>query len=116
MQSGRTTHGEAFAFQQLSDVPSNTKSSTKKIEHAYSVEALRDGDKQGQRNFAWASSNGKMDADSGIPTNAIGVNQEVVVEEEDAGSLTPRSGTQNKLSDAGSEEWIFDDEPRPRKA
>ncbi|KAF1939346.1 hypothetical protein EJ02DRAFT_258324 [Clathrospora elynae] len=38
------------------------------------------------------------------PPNAIGVNQEVLVEEDDSGSMTPRSETQKQLSDAESEE------------
>ena len=114
VQTGRTTHGESFAFQPLSDV-SNNKSQNKKLEHAFSVEALKSGDDKGQRNFAWASSNGNMDADSNVPPNAIGVNQVVLVEEEESGSITPRSEARNKLSDAGSEEWIMEDGPRPRK-
>ncbi|KAH7414485.1 hypothetical protein DE146DRAFT_37055 [Phaeosphaeria sp. MPI-PUGE-AT-0046c] len=114
-QTHRTAHGEPFAFHQLSDVPSNKKSSTQKIEHTFSVEAIQGGDNKAQRNFAWASSNGKMGADSGIPSNAIGVNQVVSVEEEDARSMTPRSDVQKAVSDAGSEEWIMDDGPRPRK-
>jgi hypothetical protein len=113
----RTGRGESFAFQQLSDIPSDKKSTTQKIEHVFSVEAIQNADNKGQRNFAWASSNGKMGADSGIPSNAIGVNQVVSVEEEDAGSMTPRSEVQKAMSsDAGSEEWIFDDGPGPRKA
>jgi hypothetical protein len=116
VQSGRTTHGDSFAFQPLSDISNTKKSQTKKLEHAYSVEAIRSTDDKGQRNFAWASSNGNMDVDSNIPPNAIGVNQVVSVEEEESGSITPRSGAVNKLSDAGSEEWIMDDGPHPRKS
>jgi hypothetical protein len=105
MQSGRTTRGESFAFQQLSDNCNN----------AFSIEAIKSADNKGQRNFAWASSNGQMGADSGVPPNAIGVNQVVSVEEEESGMITPRSEAQKQLSDAGSEEWIMDDGPRPRK-
>jgi hypothetical protein len=114
MQSGRTTRGESFAFQQLSD-NCNGKSQTKTLEHAFSIEAIKSADNKGQRNFAWASSNGQMGADSGVPANAIGVNQVVSVEEEESGIITPRSEAQKQLSDAGSEEWIMDDGPRPRK-
>lgn len=116
VQTGRTTHGESFAFQPLSDISNNKKSQTKKLEHAFSVEAIKSADDKGQRNFAWASSNGDMCASSDIPPNAIGVNQVVSVEQEESGSITPRSEARNKLSDAGSEEWIMDDGPRPRKA
>jgi hypothetical protein len=115
MQTGRNTHGESFAFQQLSDVSSNNKAQVKTLEHAFSVEEIKNADNKGQRNFAWASSDGQMGADSGIPANAIGINQVVLVEEEEAGTHTPGSDVQKRLSDAGSEEWIMDDGPRPRR-
>jgi hypothetical protein len=114
MQTGRTAHGESFAFQPLSNISSNNKAQSKTLEHAFSVEEIQNADNKGQRNFAWASSDGQMDADSGVPPNAIGINQVVLVEEEEAGTITPRSEMQKRLSDAGSEEWIMDDGLRPR--
>ncbi|KAH7080465.1 hypothetical protein BKA63DRAFT_244406 [Paraphoma chrysanthemicola] len=116
LQTGKTTHGESFAFQPLSDVSNSKKPQSHKLEHAFSVEALKSADDKGQRNFAWASSNGDIGADHNVPPNCIGVNQVVSVEQEETGSMTPRSDAQHKLSDAGSEEWIMDDKPRPRKA
>jgi hypothetical protein len=116
VQTGRTTHGESFAFQPLSDISNSRKQPGKKLEHAFSVEALKSVDDKGQRNFAWASSNGNMAADRDIPPNSIGVNQVVSVEQEETGSITPRSEARNKLSDAGSEEWIMEEGQKPRKA
>jgi hypothetical protein len=113
--TSRSIHGESFAFQPLSDAPSNTKSQSKTVDHEFSVKAIQDPNYKKQRNFAWASSNGNMEADPSIPKNAIGINQVVLVEEEEAGSGTPGSEVQNKLSDAGSEEWIMDDEHRIQK-
>lgn len=116
IQTAQTAHGEPSAFQSLSATTSNNKQQSKKLEHAFSVEAISGGDDKGHRNFAWVSSNGNMSASSDIPLDAIGVNQEVAVEEEEADSPTPKSEAQEKLSDAGSEEWIMDHGPRERKA
>lgn len=69
-------------------------------------------DDQGQRNFAWASSNGDIDGRAKLPANTITIDQEVMVEEEHSGSVTPTSRRHNELSDAGSEEWIFDGDGR----
>lgn len=112
--TSRTTHSESFAFSPLSDA-SNTKLQKNKLGHTFSVETLRSADNKDQHNFAWASSGGKMDAGSNIPPNAIGMTQVLSVAEKELGSITPRSGIVNKLSDAGSEEWIMDDALRPRK-
>jgi hypothetical protein len=114
MRTGRNTHGESFAFQPLSDISSNNKAQVRTLEHAFSVKDLKTADNEGQHNFAWASSDGQMGADSGIPANAIGINQVVLVEEEEVGTITPRSEVQKRLSDAGSEEWIMGGGPRPR--
>jgi hypothetical protein len=109
----RSKRGESFAFRPLADVPINIKSQSQTVEHEFSVEAIQDPNYKMQRNFAWASSDGNMEAESSIPKNAIGINQVVSVEEEEAG--TPKSDAQNKLSDGGSEEWIMDDEQRQQK-
>ncbi|KAF2031946.1 hypothetical protein EK21DRAFT_61952 [Setomelanomma holmii] len=116
VQTGRTAHGESFAFQPLSDISNSKKPQSNKLEHAFSVEALKSADDQGQRNFAWASSSGKMEINKDIPTNAIGVSQVVSVEQEETGSITPKTDARSKMSDAGSEEWIMDDGPKSRKA
>jgi hypothetical protein len=114
IQTGQTTHGEPFA---LFGVPgSDFELQSKKQERATSIEAISGGDDKGHRNFAWASSNGNMSESSDNPLNAIGVNQEVVVEEEEAEPITPRSEAPYKTLDAGSEEWIMEDGSRERKA
>jgi hypothetical protein len=114
VHTGRSTHGESFVFQPLSDVSINTKSQSKTVEHALLVEAIQGPNYKKQRNFAWASSNGNMEVGSSIPKNAIGINQVVSVEQEEVGAMIPGSEGQNKLSDAGSEEWIMDDRPSPQ--
>lgn len=100
-------HGDAF--HPLSDISNRNKPSVRKLEHAYSIEELITATDNGQRNFAWASSDGKTGDDAGVPPNAIGINQVVLVEEEDTRSITSRIEAQKKLSDAGSEEWIMED-------
>lgn len=103
--SGRA-HGDAF--HPLSDISNRNKPSVRKLKHACSIKELITATDNGQRNFAWASSDGKTGADAGVPPNAIGINQVVLVEEEDTRSITSRIEAQKKLSDAGSEEWIMD--------
>jgi hypothetical protein len=114
IQTGQIGHDEPFT---LSGTRCNDdKLQSKKMEHSFSVEAISGGDDKGHRNFAWASSNGNMSATSDVPLNAIGVNQEVFVEEEEVEPTTPRSETQYKLSDTGSEEWMMENGPGERKA
>jgi hypothetical protein len=114
IQTGQAAHGEPFTF---SGAPGEDfKLQSKKQEHAFSIEAISGGDDKGHRNLAWASSNGNMSESSDIPLNAIGVNQEVSVEEEEVEPTTPRSEGPYKMSDTGSEEWIMDDGPRECKA
>jgi hypothetical protein len=114
IQTGQTTHGKPFA---LFGAPgSDFKLQSKKQEHAFSGEAISGGDDKGHRNFARASSNGNMSESSDIPLNAIGVNQEMVVEEAEAEPMTPRSEAPYKTSYAGSEDWIMEDGSWERKA
>jgi hypothetical protein len=109
----RSKRGESFAFRPLADAPINMKLQSQTVDQELLVEAIQDPNYKKQRNFAWASSDGNMEAESSIPKNAIGINQVVSVEEEETG--TPKSEARNKLSDAGSEEWIIDDETRQQK-
>ncbi|KAF1840961.1 uncharacterized protein K460DRAFT_321640 [Cucurbitaria berberidis CBS 394.84] len=111
-RTGRSTRNESFAFKPLSDLSS--KSRDRRIEDV-SIDAINKPEGKEHRNFAWASSSGKLAADSSVPANAIGVQQVVTVEEEDSGNMTPHSERDtrvNGLSDAGSEEWIIDTRPK----
>lgn len=103
--TGRSARHESFAFQQIC----SSKTRDKHIENVESEDMPNVGNKI-RRNFAWASSDGVMNGNAKIPHNKIGVNQEVTIEEEHSGSVTPRSEMPHKLSDAGSEEWIFTDD------
>ena len=128
---GRNTgHPESFAFQPLSDI--STRSNKKnqhlglgsKLDHSVTVENLDVEDfagddkmgRNGQRNFAWASASGGIgDGSQGVPHNAIAVNQVVTVREDTVGTdgaTTPKSG---KAGDAGSEEWIMEEDDSRRK-
>ncbi|CAO2650584.1 Nn.00g018760.m01.CDS01 [Neocucurbitaria sp. VM-36] len=112
-QTGRSTRRESFAFHPLSDV--SYKSRDQKIENM-PIDAITKSDGKEQRNFVWASSSGNLDVASSIPANKIRVQQVVTVEQEESGSITPRSERDIKVSDAGSEEWIMDDRPKPHKS
>jgi hypothetical protein len=103
----RSKIAESFAFQPLSDASNQTPS--KIVDPDFSVDAIQDPNYRKQRNFAWASSGGNMDEDSGIPKNAIVVNQAVLVEQEEMGPRTPGLEAPKRPSDVGSEEWIMDD-------
>lgn len=65
-------------------------------------------------NLAWASSNGHHDAHSMVPANAIGVEQVVMIEQEEPRTITPRStrpSGKHNLSESSSQEWILHDRP-----
>jgi hypothetical protein len=100
----RSKIAESFAFQPLSDASNQPPS--KIVDPEFSVDAIQDPNYKKQRNFAWASSGGNMNEDSGIPKNAIGINQVVLVEQE---MRSPGLEPPKRPSDAGSEEWIMDD-------
>lgn len=87
------------------------KSQDKHIEH---IEELTEFGTTDKSNVAWASSNGHHDGTSEIPANSIAVEQVVIVEEEDSGTITPRSNRgldKHDLSDSSSEKWILHDRP-----
>jgi hypothetical protein len=83
----------------------SNKPSTKKLDHAFSVQSLTGQDDSAHRNFAWASSDGNMCADSRVPANAIGVDQMVEVVEDTGDGV---DGKKMLGDDASSEEWIMD--------
>jgi hypothetical protein len=110
-QSRKTTRNDSFAFDSLPYAHGKHNAHSRNQSHACSIEAIIAGDDGGRRNFAWASADGNTEAKIDIPANAIAVNQEVSVEEEDAVSMAPGGEGQKQLSDAGSEEWIMDAGP-----
>ena len=104
---GKNTCPESFQFEPLSGVTISSKAKEIKLEHEISIESI-DPDVREQRNFAWASSSGD-DADPELPHNAIAVNSQVVVVREE-GPVPMGKASQG---DAGSEEWIMDEIPKP---
>jgi hypothetical protein len=102
-QTSRRTHE---SFHPLSDLSS--KAREKYMEDIDLNDVIEIHQTKPQRNFAWASSNGDMRADSEVPPNSIAVNHVVTVVEEGSGVMTPNSNGERKLSDAGSEEWIME--------
>ncbi|KAL5114678.1 hypothetical protein ACEQ8H_007411 [Pleosporales sp. CAS-2024a] len=112
--STRKSRTEQFPFEELQDAPSTDDVQRRASAQAVSVDTVLQGDDKMQRNFAWASSNGEMVADSTVPMHAIRIAQVVTIEEEDASALTPPSERHAEPSDAGSEEWIMEDHPQHR--
>ncbi|KAH3918558.1 hypothetical protein HBI56_135090 [Parastagonospora nodorum] len=110
-QSRKTTRNDSFTFDTLPYAHGKHNAHNRNQSHACSIEAIIAGDDGGRRNFAWASANGNTEANIDIPSNAIGVSQEVSVEEEDVVTMAPGGEGQKQLSDAGSEEWIMDAGP-----
>jgi hypothetical protein len=102
-QTSRRTHE---SFHPLSDLSS--KAREKYLEDIDLDDSTEIHQTKPQRNFAWASSNGDMRADSDVPPNSIAVNHVVTVVEEGSDVMTPKSNGDHKLSDAGSEEWIME--------
>jgi hypothetical protein len=100
---------QSNAFHPLSDfhqTSSKQTSSTKKLEHAFSVQSLTGQDDSAHRNFAWASSDGDMRGNSRLPANAIKIDQVVEVVE-GAGEGRDRKKMSGGDDDASSEEWIM---------
>lgn len=114
----RATHPNSFAFQPLSDVSAASKSKPPPA-RGIPIENIGNYDVDGgkdQRNIAWASSTGEVDAGAGVPHNAIAVNQVVTVHGEAKESLDGARSLKSAKSgkgDGGSEEWIMDEFPGP---
>ncbi|KAH7024927.1 uncharacterized protein B0I36DRAFT_250614 [Microdochium trichocladiopsis] len=115
-RTGRgTTNAESFAFEQLSsaqrDQYSKRSPGDDKSEE-FEVIAGKHAEDQ-PKNGVWVSISNQKGPDHRVPANAIGVSSEVTVNNEAVDIAAPRTVTV-KPSDAGSEEWIFNEEDDPK--
>lgn len=115
---GTAARAESFAFEQLSSKQRDHHHGDHKSDFEVTTATVRHMDNPGAgnnntTNGVWVNiSNDQRARQQNVPANAIGVSQEITVDNHIVvvtKDMAPR-GLKDKPSDTGSEEWIFDGE------